>query len=66
LIVAHEAGDRDGATAGLADAIERLAGDGQRRAGMAAAAAEGSGRFDVGRRIGEVAELYRELLPPAA
>jgi 1,2-diacylglycerol 3-alpha-glucosyltransferase len=63
LIVAHDVGDRDGALASLADAIQILAGDGQRRAAMAAAAAEGSARFDVGHRIDEVAALYRELLP---
>jgi glycosyltransferase involved in cell wall biosynthesis len=62
LIVAHDAGDRDGTLAALSDAIWSLAGDGQRRANMATAAAEGSARFDVGRRIGEVTALYRELL----
>jgi 1,2-diacylglycerol 3-alpha-glucosyltransferase len=63
IIVAHDVGDRDGAVAGLADAIQSLAGDGQRRVAMAAAAADGSARFDVGKRVGEVAALYRELLP---
>jgi glycosyltransferase involved in cell wall biosynthesis len=63
LIVPHDPGDRARATAGLADAIESLAGDGQQRAGMAAAAAEGSARFDVHQRIDAVVALYRELLP---
>jgi 1,2-diacylglycerol 3-alpha-glucosyltransferase len=62
LVVAHEAGDRNRSLAGLSDAIEGLAGDGQRRADMAAAAAAGSERFDAGQRIGEVTALYRELL----
>lgn len=62
LVVEHAAGDRRGAEAGLADAIRSLAGDPERRAEMAAAAADGSHRFDVHRRIGEVVALYRELL----
>lgn len=66
VVVEHAAGDRHGAEAGLADAIERLAGDPERRVDMAAAAAEGSDRFDVGRRIGEVAALYAELLAGAS
>jgi 1,2-diacylglycerol 3-alpha-glucosyltransferase len=66
LIVAHDAGDRDGAVSGLADAIESLAADDERRAAMAEAAAEGVARFDVGHRIGQVVDLYGELLPVVA
>ncbi|HET7520762.1 MAG TPA: glycosyltransferase [Candidatus Limnocylindria bacterium] len=51
----HEAG-------ALAHAILRLAGDAEGRAAMGAAAAEGAKRFDVPQRIGQVVDLYRELL----
>ncbi|HEX6654890.1 MAG TPA: glycosyltransferase, partial [Candidatus Limnocylindria bacterium] len=48
--------------AALGNAIRQLAGDSRRRAAMAAAASHDAGRFAVDQRIGEVVELYRELL----
>ena len=47
---------------GLADALLALAGDPERRRRLAAAASAGADRFDAGTRIGEMVELYRELL----
>jgi 1,2-diacylglycerol 3-alpha-glucosyltransferase len=49
----------------LADGIGGVAADPDRRASMAAAARDGAGRFDVRRRVGEVVELYREVLERA-
>ena len=46
----------------LAEAMGSLARDGARRAAMAGAATEAALRFDVGRRIGQVVDLYREVL----
>jgi len=46
----------------LAEAVKALAEDGARRAALAAAAASGAERFDLSRRIGEMVELYREVL----
>ena len=46
----------------LAKALEELAGDRRRRAAMALAALGGAARFDRAARIGEVVNLYRELL----
>jgi 1,2-diacylglycerol 3-alpha-glucosyltransferase len=66
VIVPHAAGDRASALAGLADAIARMAADDQRRLAMAEAAVAGAARFDISHRIGEVADLYRELLPVVA
>ena len=66
IVVRHDAGARPGAVAGLADAIGRLAADGQRRLAMAEAAVADAARFDIGHRIGEVVDLYRELLPVVA
>jgi glycosyltransferase involved in cell wall biosynthesis len=45
----------------LAAVIAGLARDGERRAALARAAADGAMRFDVARRIGEMIDLYREL-----
>jgi glycosyltransferase involved in cell wall biosynthesis len=53
-----EAGRRDA----LAEALAALAGDGARRRAMAVSAAEGARRFDLPVRIGQVVELYRDLL----
>jgi glycosyltransferase involved in cell wall biosynthesis len=46
----------------LAAAIGMLAADADRRRAMARAAIDGAGRFDVRARIGEIGELYRDLL----
>jgi 1,2-diacylglycerol 3-alpha-glucosyltransferase len=46
----------------LSRMIVALAADGRRRAAMAAAARDGAERFAAERRIGEIEELYRELL----
>ena len=59
VVPALPAADRDRR---LAAAIAALAGDAQRRGAMAAAASGGSGRFDIPARIGEVVDLYRQLL----
>jgi 1,2-diacylglycerol 3-alpha-glucosyltransferase len=66
MVVPHDAGDRAGAVAGLADAIARLAADDQRRLAMSEAAVKDVARFDIGHRIGEVVDLYRDLLPGVA
>lgn len=60
LIVA----DAPGATRAtrLGQALAELAGDAERRAEMAQAAARDADRFSLARRIGEVEELYRRLL----
>jgi glycosyltransferase involved in cell wall biosynthesis len=50
----------------LAAEIGRLAADDARRAELARAAARDADRFDVTRRVGEVVELYRELLAARA
>jgi glycosyltransferase involved in cell wall biosynthesis len=56
-------GDGDGELgAGLADAIVALAADHERRRRLAAAAEAGADRFDAATRIGELVDLYRELL----
>jgi glycosyltransferase involved in cell wall biosynthesis len=54
-LVASDAGE-------LSRMIGALAADGGRRAAMAAAARDGADRFAAERRIGEMEELYRELL----
>jgi 1,2-diacylglycerol 3-alpha-glucosyltransferase len=59
VIPAQPSADRE---VRLAAAITALAGDSQRRRSMAAAAASGAARFDIRARIGEMVELYRELL----
>ena len=46
----------------LASAMDDLVRDGERRRAMARRAAEGAARFDLGRRIGEVRDLYGDLL----
>lgn len=46
----------------LAEAISALIRQPDRRAALAVEALEGAGRFDVAARIGQVVELYRELL----
>lgn len=46
----------------LAEAIVALVSDPARRASLAAAASEGAGRLDVRHRVGEIVELYEELL----
>jgi glycosyltransferase involved in cell wall biosynthesis len=46
----------------LADAVELLAADADRRASLAATARDGAGRFSQDRRIEEMVNLYRELL----
>jgi len=45
----------------LARAISEVAGDAERRRGMAVAAAEGAARFDQAARIDEIVALYREV-----
>jgi 1,2-diacylglycerol 3-alpha-glucosyltransferase len=52
-------GDRAGR---LAAAMLALAGDAPRRTAMAAAASSGAARFDIGVRIGEMVDLYRQLI----
>lgn len=47
----------------LAEALASLAADDRRRDRLAAAAAEGAGRFDVAATTAEMVELYRELPP---
>lgn len=49
----------------LAAAIGALAADAPRRAGLAAAAELGAGRFESGRRVEEMVALYREVLARA-
>jgi glycosyltransferase involved in cell wall biosynthesis len=46
----------------LAEAAGALAGDRRRRERMATRAREGAERFDVRRRVAEVADLYAEVL----
>ena len=48
----------------LGEALLGMATDAGRRAGMAAAAAEGAQRFDIGRRLEQVVGLYEDLLTP--
>ncbi len=48
--------------AGLADAIASLAADPERRRRLASAAAADAARFDASSRVGEMVDLYRELL----
>lgn len=48
--------------AALGEAVLRLAKDGPVRTALARGAEHGADRFDVERRIGQVVELYRELL----
>jgi glycosyltransferase involved in cell wall biosynthesis len=45
----------------FADGLVELAGDEPRRERLARAAGSGADRFDLGRRIGQVVELYRGL-----
>jgi 1,2-diacylglycerol 3-alpha-glucosyltransferase len=52
----------EGRAARLAAAITELAADSPARAAMAGRAAAGAGRFDLGVRIGEMEDLYRELI----
>jgi glycosyltransferase involved in cell wall biosynthesis len=59
VIVAQPPGT---AASALGGAITALARDPARRAAMAAAAAEGAARFAIERRIGQVVDLYGELL----
>jgi 1,2-diacylglycerol 3-alpha-glucosyltransferase len=54
-------GDSDDARH-LADALVTLTADADARAAAARHAVDGAERFDVGQRIGEVVELYHELL----
>ncbi len=61
-MIVPRSGDPDAQSAALGAAIAGLAGDAQRLAAMAAAAAEGAGRFDVSRRVAEVVALYHEVL----
>ena len=62
VVIVHHGDDAGGAAAGLARSIVALAAEPARRQAMAAAAADGAGRFDVGRRVAEVVSLYREVL----
>lgn len=48
----------------LGTALATLAGDHDLRARMAANARDGAERFDIGRRVGEVEELYRSVRAP--
>jgi len=59
VIPAQPPADRQGR---LAAAIVALAGDAKRRRLMASAASSGAGRFDIQGRIGEMVDLYRQLL----
>ena len=52
----------DTTAAALGNAIAELAGDATRRAVLAAAASQGADRFAFERRIGQMIDLYRELL----
>ena len=61
-VVVETPPDPAAAAAALGAAILRLAGDPQRRAALAAAARDGAERFAIERRIGQVVDLYRELL----
>jgi glycosyltransferase involved in cell wall biosynthesis/GNAT superfamily N-acetyltransferase len=49
--------------AALADAIEAITGDDDRRAAMAAAARAAGERFDIRHAVGRIEERYRELVP---
>ena len=62
-IIVPRSGDPAGLSDDLGAAIAGLAADAERRATMAAAAADGAGRFDVSRRLAEVVALYQEVLP---
>jgi hypothetical protein len=46
----------------VAGALHDLIRDPNRRSALATAALAGAGRFDVAARVGEMVDLYRELL----